>query len=95
MSSRRRGSSSTDWISNEGIERHRTSWGVVLAEVVTDCAQPAVGVGVVFVLAAWLGMRRRRSDAILVLAIMAGTLIVSTVAKYAIRGPGPRGRCGR
>ncbi len=75
---------------DEGIERHRTSWGgVVLAEVVTDCAQPAVGVGVVFVLAAWLGMRRRRSDAILVLAIMAGTLIVSTVAKYAIREPRP------
>lgn len=74
---------------DEWIERHRTSWGVVLAEVVTDCAQPVVGIGVVVVLAAWLAVRRRRAEAILVLAITAGTLIVSTIAKYAIRESRP------
>ncbi|KZF06300.1 hypothetical protein A2J03_24990 [Rhodococcus sp. EPR-157] len=74
---------------HDRISTHRTGWATVLAEVATDCAQPVVGVVVAIGVAAWFFRTGRRVDAVRALAVMAGTLVVSTIAKYVIREPRP------
>ncbi|MDJ0441444.1 phosphatase PAP2 family protein [Rhodococcus qingshengii] len=87
--------SSTTWVTDRGIQlgeriaAHRTGWGTTLAEAVTTCAQPVVGIGVAALVALWFLVRRRRVDAVSALGLMAGTLAVAMVAKYVVREPRP------
>lgn len=71
------------------LATHRTGWVTILAEIVTDCAKPVVGIVVAIGVAAWLAWKGRRVAAAWALAVMAGTLTVSTIAKYVIREPSP------
>ncbi|OZC56665.1 hypothetical protein CH289_04925 [Rhodococcus sp. RS1C4] len=74
---------------HDRIALHRAGWATALAEFVTDCAQPVVGIVVAIGIAAWLTWRSRRVDAAWALAVMASTLVVSTIEKYSIREPRP------
>lgn len=74
---------------HDRLSDYRTGWITTVAEIVTDCAQPAVGIAAAVGVSAWLVWKGRRVEAAWALALMAATLVVSTIAKYVIREPRP------